>query len=351
MTAAPIPVVCDRCRAEGRSDEDPFAAFGTLLDFDPVPRRSSRVDGWTPDVQRAFVAALSLTGSAKAACRAVGKAQFGVNQLLANPGSDGFRAACEEAMEIASDERSRRLAEGLRAIAEEQAGWRPADPPWAKPATRGRPTSDARARAAAAEPPRFADGPLDEYGYTPEERYKLEGLQAVFDHYMQRIGMERQARLEGRIVEADFYVRQITFLEISIHLLNGGGGRESMRAFQKLRHGGHHVVDIAQTVTSEMLDEARRMKWAQLGEPSRPAPLRPDQMIEAGEIKLLSPECHLQGGADYDERRRALDEACERAAREQVEWEEQALAESRAWRARLEAEAAAEPPESGTPSK
>jgi hypothetical protein len=40
----PIFVVCDRCRAEGHSGEDPFQAFGALLDFDPVPRRRLIVD-------------------------------------------------------------------------------------------------------------------------------------------------------------------------------------------------------------------------------------------------------------------------------------------------------------------
>jgi hypothetical protein len=73
---APIPVVCDRCRAEGLAGDDPFEAFGDLLDFEPVPRRKARADGWDAECQRAFVAALSLTGSVRAAARAVGKARL-----------------------------------------------------------------------------------------------------------------------------------------------------------------------------------------------------------------------------------------------------------------------------------
>ena len=110
---APIPVVCDRCRAEGLSGADPFAAFGALLDFDPVPRRKTRPDGWDHECQRAFIAALSLTGSVRAACRAVGKSAFGAERLREAEGGESFAAAWEEAEAIAGDERSRRLAEGV----------------------------------------------------------------------------------------------------------------------------------------------------------------------------------------------------------------------------------------------
>jgi hypothetical protein len=58
-THGPLPVICDRCRAEGLAGEDPFEAFGALLDFDPVPRRAHRADGWDAEVQRAYIAALS----------------------------------------------------------------------------------------------------------------------------------------------------------------------------------------------------------------------------------------------------------------------------------------------------
>lgn len=88
MSHAPKPlhVVCDRCRAEGLAGEDPFQAFGALIDFEPVPRRTKRADGWDPEVQRAFIAALSLTGSDRAAARAVGKSAYGVSQLIEHEG-------------------------------------------------------------------------------------------------------------------------------------------------------------------------------------------------------------------------------------------------------------------------
>src|SRR3954462_12800768 len=88
--------------------------------FRPRPAPHNRADGWDSEVQRAYIAALSLTGADRSACRAVGKSAFGVTQLIAHEGSESFCAAREEALAMAADERSRRLAEGLRAVAAEK---------------------------------------------------------------------------------------------------------------------------------------------------------------------------------------------------------------------------------------
>jgi len=64
MTA--IPVICDRCRAEGHAGEDPFAAIADLLEFEPVKRRA-HVNNWTAEHQRALIAALATTGSPRQA--------------------------------------------------------------------------------------------------------------------------------------------------------------------------------------------------------------------------------------------------------------------------------------------
>ncbi len=107
----PIPVICDRCRAEGFTDSEGFADFGDLLEFEPVPRRR-RAGGWTPDVQRAFIATLAVTGSDSQAARAVGKAPFGVDQLKKAKGNAGFLAARERALALAAEDQDRRLAAG-----------------------------------------------------------------------------------------------------------------------------------------------------------------------------------------------------------------------------------------------
>lgn len=67
-------------------------------DFTPVPRRY-RYDGWTPERQRAFIAALAETGSVKAACRRINMSQVGAYYLRRQPGADSFRAAWHAALD------------------------------------------------------------------------------------------------------------------------------------------------------------------------------------------------------------------------------------------------------------
>lgn len=332
-----IPVVCDRCREQGLAGADPFEAFGALLDFDPVPRKSKRADGWDAELQRAFIALYALTGSVKAACRAVGKSEFGITQLVRAEGSESFAAAMDEALAISQDERRRRLAEAVGAVTAERDAWRPPEPPWAKAKSRGGP-----ALSVPAPPPGAAEW-RDAHGYTKEERAKLDAFEPVFGYYVQRLAMERRARLAGKICEADFYVRQITVSEIVLQLMAGGAGEDAIREMQRLRAGPHRLNSIAETVMSRLLDDLRREQWAALGEPERPPPPGPEFLIDKGEVKLLRQECF--SGPDWKEQMRAQDEAYAAAAREQVEWEANAAGESAAWRARLEAEAAAEQPD------
>jgi hypothetical protein len=320
-----IPVVCDYCRAEGVTGADPFAAFGALLDFDPVPRRTGRGDGWTAEVQRAFVAALSLTGTIRAAARAVGKAQYGVDQLLRAPGSDGFRAAVEQALALAADERARRLAEGVRAVAAEHSGWRPAPPPWSNAATRnpplplqGRGTARSAVEGQAVEGPGAA-GPVDPDTLTPEqEEARWFWLERLVRQYAIKLEQERAARLAGKIVDADFYVRQLTHVEVLIDL----AGTDGFRILREHRERGIPLVDIAETPMSRLLDEARRATWAELGEPPRPAPIPRDLLQDHGRFSIEPPEA-IWGGLDLscEEQRAAYDERHRQAAEEQVEWE------------------------------
>ena len=102
-----------------QTDDEELAA---LLDFEPVPRRP-RVDGWTPEVQRAFVAALAVTGSKRRAAAAVGKAQYGVEQLLRAKGNEGFVAACARALAIYRDKGERRIRIGVDMARAEDRAW------------------------------------------------------------------------------------------------------------------------------------------------------------------------------------------------------------------------------------
>jgi hypothetical protein len=314
MHPQPIPVICDRCRAQGLAGEDPFAAFGALLDFDPVPRRTHRADGWDAEVQRAFIAALSLTGSERAACRAVAKSPYGVIQLLAHEGADGFRAAYDEAMAMAADERGRRLAEGVQAVAAEQSGWRPPDQPFAGAAARrgpGRPRAEEAFASAAPAPP-----PED------DEAAHMALLGALLESYMIKLESERRCRLEGRIAEADFYIRQVTMLEVSIDVVGGNG----MEILKRARRGGHDLLRIAETPMSQLLDEARRLHFADCGDPPRPEYPPRHLLVEGKNGVMLEPSPGLSYNTPEPiaEQRQRIDDQLARDAQAQVEWEAEA---------------------------
>ncbi|MFO6447532.1 hypothetical protein ACLBKU_10345 [Erythrobacter sp. NE805] len=76
------------------------AAKGELPAFAPVPRKSARHDGWTPERQRGFIEALADTGSVEAAARAVDMSTEGAYQLRRQPGAEGFRAAWQAALAL-----------------------------------------------------------------------------------------------------------------------------------------------------------------------------------------------------------------------------------------------------------
>jgi hypothetical protein len=329
MPDSPIPVICDRCRAEGLAGEDPFEAFGALLDFEPVPRSAKRADGWDAEVQRAYIAALSLTGTDRAACRAVGKSAFGVTQLIRHEGSESFRAAREEALAMAADERSRRLAEGLRAVAADQSGWRPPEPPWSGAASRRPPP----AAVADLEPA------LEPAGTDSVDADKLieELLSILARKYFSKLEQERQARLQGRIAEADFYVRQITCLEVSLDMVSGDG----MAYLRDFRCRGHDLLHIAETEMSRLLDQARRIHWERCGEPPRPdhPPLHLLVQQEGFAIEPLdATSSGHPDGLTHAEQYRLHQERNARDAEAQIAWEAQAREAAAEWRARLDAQ-------------
>ena len=98
------------------------------------------------------------------------------------------------------------------------------------------------------------------------EEARLEWLAVIVRKYLIKVQQEREERLAGRIVAADFSVRQLTCLEVALDLMGGGG----FQALIDFRAGGHDLVQIAETPMSYLLGKARRQKWAELGEPARP---------------------------------------------------------------------------------
>ncbi|ABC63541.1 hypothetical protein [Erythrobacter litoralis] len=84
-------------RTDNRTTRLPVPA-GEIPTFDPVPIKP-RSDGWTPERQRDFIAALADTGSVEAACKAVNMSTVGAYRIRRLPEGASFRAAWDAALE------------------------------------------------------------------------------------------------------------------------------------------------------------------------------------------------------------------------------------------------------------
>ena len=107
-----VPVICDKCRATGMAGDEAFSAIPDILNFTPVERRA-HVNGWRPEHQRAFIAALAITGSPRQAARAIGRHAFGAEQLRNHRGGKSFAAAWDAALELARERETHRIHENL----------------------------------------------------------------------------------------------------------------------------------------------------------------------------------------------------------------------------------------------
>ncbi|HKP34959.1 MAG TPA: hypothetical protein VJT70_09310, partial [Sphingomicrobium sp.] len=85
--------------------------IAALLDFEPVPRQIEVKGGWTPELQRAFIARLAVHGSATKACDELGKHRTGVNKLYRSPHGASFRKAWHGAVALAKRRKAERAGE------------------------------------------------------------------------------------------------------------------------------------------------------------------------------------------------------------------------------------------------
>jgi hypothetical protein len=293
------------------SKPHPDPEVEALLHFTPVVRKCVRHDGWLPERQRQFIVALTVLGQVEQAAIVVGGTMSGVYKLRTAAGGQEFAASWDSALALHLRRNPRPEPRGRPSRGEILSGT--GRKPW--------PANDTEASA-----PRF-DSP------EAEMRAKEEVFERILRKYWLKVGQEREARREGRIVAADYYVRQLTFIEIVLEL--GGYAHELLI---ELRRGGRGVIDIVATPMSLLLDEARRMMWKEDGEPERP-PLPPlgdhDDEISTGEPS----ECFFDSRRDGDlqEWRDRQQERIAVVAEAQRAWEEKARREAEEW-ARREGE-------------
>ncbi len=334
-----IPVICDSCGASGRAGEGDFSDLGDLLDFTAVPRQLKRRDGWTGVLQREFIARLARTGSPTLAVAAMNKCLNGVKKLLKDPGSDGFQAAWERAVEIGEAAEARRRITELAGIDQRSAHL----------------TAPSRRRSGGDADDGYPD-PIDPEEEGMSEDGKLEIFDRLVRKFMGKVAQERSARIGGRVVEADFYLRQITCLEVSFDLLTERAGKDAWEVIAHCRRGRHGILQIGDTPMSRLLDNARREQWEKMGEPQRPEHPPERFLVDHGTHRTEAAEClgpaspPLPGydpdewaAMSVDEQKQAQDEQYKRDAAEQIRWEAQSEAEAAEWRERQ----ALDPPRDG----
>jgi hypothetical protein len=289
----------------------PDPEIAALLDFEPVIHKMPRADGWTAERQRGFIAALAETGSQEQAAHAVGMTARGAYSLRKQIGAEGFAAAWKGAIALRKKRRGLRLRGAAQAGRARQSG----------PAGQG--PSDAALAARASL--RVAADDLE-----PEEALEIctlaDLLQPLMDKYLGKLKDERTCRLEGRIVEADYCVRQLTAIEIMLDL---AGGADELIDRWRLP-GGMHVFEVAATPMSVLLAGIRRDYWAEKGEPERPGLARLG-VVEGGVAR--GEDITYDGGRDGDYRDwcRRQNEKHRHAAEAQKAWEEKARADAAAW--------------------
>lgn len=286
----------------------PDPEIEALLDFTPVARKCIRSDGWLPGHQRDFVAALAVLGSPWRAAQEVGRTESGAYKLRTSAGGESFAAAWDAALALHHRRHPKTTPRG-----------RPSRGELLAIPHRGR--SYAKAAEPEPEDPRA------------REAREAELLEAILTQYWTKLKEERLARLDGRIVEADFCVRQLSWLEVALSLTGGVG-----KVMKYLKQGDLDARRIVATPMSVLLDGVRRDFWREKGEPERP-PLPAlgfhDQAISRGESTSYS---HQPGGPTHKQWCREQDKAAALAAQAQRAWEEKARADAEAWAKRVEGE-------------
>jgi hypothetical protein len=150
---------------------------------------------------------------------------------------------------------------------------------------------------------------------------KVDWTARIVGKYMIKVREERKARLAGEIVTADFYLRQLTYIEVVLDLMSTGG----FQALMDFREGDRHLVHIAETPFSKLLGEARREKWAEFGEPPRPEHPPRRYLVDHGRFST-EPLESTRGGQklSHNEQQQIFEERHRQDAAEQLRWEEAA---------------------------
>ncbi len=213
-----------------------------MLHFEPVLRKCVRHDGWLHERQREFIIALTVLGHAEQAAIAVGGTMSGAYKLRSANGGEGFADSWDAALALHLRRNPRPEPKGRPSRGELRSG------------TGRKPWPDAPAT-----PPEGWVDPKVHYLSAKEFGEK------ILKRYWMKLRQEREARLAGRIVEADYIVRQLSRLEIALDL-----GGNAVDLLVQLKRRNLELNRIAATPMSVLLESLRRKHWKEQGEPERP---------------------------------------------------------------------------------
>lgn len=326
-------------RTPVRSDLSAPDGHPPVPSFTPVPRRCKRHDGWTPARQRAFIDALAETGSVKHAAARINMAAEGAYYLRRQPGAESFAAAWAAALDYGvqqlADIAIDRARDGVPVPIfhnGEQVGekrWyndrllmfilRHHMPSRYGANIGGGTRSKATIEREAAENCPACCAAREAEEEAGSDKAAEAWLDEMMKRYLIKIRQEHEERRAGRWYAADFYLRQLTHIELVLDM--GGRCMAMLDRFTENPTGKDDGTLYASPVSRELAGR-RAALWAAAGAPPRP-PLRlPRTMTESG----------LWSGATSEARHRAR-AACEtRIATAQDEWEATRTEETwRAW--------------------
>ncbi|HEX8486793.1 hypothetical protein [Sphingomonas sp.] len=324
-------------RTPVRSDHSAQDAHLPVPAFTPVTRRKPRHDGWTADRQRAFIAALAETGSVSHAAARINMAKEGAYQLRMAPGADSFRKAWAAALDYGvqqlADLAIDRAREGVPVPVfynGEQVGEKRAYndrllmfilrhhmPGKYGPALAGGTRSQATIEREAAENCPTCRAAREEVVDDKPSDEAEAWLDRVLKLYFGKVGQEHAERRAGRWQAADFFLRQLTHIELILDL--GGRSGELITRFTSDPEG--KKSNLYASDLSHHLAAQRAEIWAAAKAQPRP-PVR---------LPRVLPSAGMWSGNTYAAREAAR-QACEaRIAAAQDEWE--AACEEATWRA------------------
>ncbi len=98
----PAPSAWQHAAREEPDEDDDNEVFKSDLppdlQFEPVERQIRRKNGFTPERQRAFIAALAACGSVRLACKTIGCSNHAMHKLRHGAGAESFSAAWDNAV-------------------------------------------------------------------------------------------------------------------------------------------------------------------------------------------------------------------------------------------------------------